>query len=113
VTAGIVVFACGGRIIAREDPAPVCHRARDGRLRLVVYDSDRHPSRPKIVTPPSGAPDDDGDVRVMGCLHGCAHKRAGARRQVRCFSERGLPVRWIVTCLGTWVPKDIRDGGDS
>lgn len=97
-----VRFACGASIRALVDPTPNASHVRDGRARLVVYDSDRQPSRPKVVIPPSGAPDDDGDVIVADCLHGCRHKRPGGRRQIRCFSDRGLPVRWIVTCYGRW-----------
>lgn len=94
-----VNFACGASIRALEDPTPHASHVRDGRARLVVYDSDRQPSRP-MPRPASGAPDDDGDGPPMDCLRGCRHKRAGGRKQVRCFSERGLPVRWIVTCYG-------------
>lgn len=86
----LVRFACGARILAVSDPTPFASHVRDWRCRLVVYDSDGQPSRPKLVTPPSGDPDDDGDVEVMNCLHGCKHKRAGGRRQTRCYSDRGL-----------------------
>lgn len=101
-----VTFACGAFIRSIDDPTPHASHVRDGRVRLVVYDSDKQPSRPKLVTPPSSDdPLDDGDVRVQDCLRECKHKRPGGRRQVRCFSERGLPVRWIVTCYGRFETK--------
>jgi hypothetical protein len=100
---GRVTFACGAFIRAIDDPTPHASNVRDGRVRLVVYDSDKQPSRP-WMRPPSGAPDDDGDGPPQDCLRECKHKRPGGRRQVRCFSERGLPVRWIVTCYGRWEP---------
>jgi hypothetical protein len=106
-------FECGARLPAkgylREPYTPHAikegsKQRKDGRVRLVVYDSECGLTRPMM---PDGDP--------APCLYQCPAKRKSGRQRQRCFPSDDTKQtgkycdwkwRWIVTCY----PEEIDDG---
>jgi hypothetical protein len=99
---GTVTFACGGKIAHVVNPEPVAaHKDRDGRVRLVIFNSEDQPMRPQI------------DGRGAPCLS-CPCRGKAKRKQWRCFpgdyeqreAEYAGKMVWVyvVTCYGKWAP---------
>ena len=107
-----VIFPCGaGYRGVKEDPRGEhdAIRAKDGAVRLCIYDSQGgdSPDRPKLS-----------DGTLPPCRFGCKHKRAAGRKEVRCFpnlpdeemhrlQDEGehfgfgkLAWRYVITCHG-------------
>ena len=87
-------FACGATIGPVPERPYASRTWPDGSMRLAVYDSEGDLMRPQL----------DGDDAP--CLGACHHKRAGGRKETRCFpsdeTKRPPPWRYVITCYGRW-----------
>lgn len=116
-----VTFPCGaGYHGCKDDPRKVTShtRPRDGAIRLCVYDSDAGEGELQRPTFPDG-------TTVAPCRFNCPAKRAGGRKETRCFpadehpevrdATGGMRWRWVVTCYGlvAKLPAPPADRGET
>lgn len=99
---GHYVFECGAKMPVREQADFTHRRARDGRGRLVVYDSES-----TTLLRPTHANGQPGN-----CRFGCPQKRPAGRQETRCYPSEGPEhdehgrLRWrqVVTCYPAFEP---------
>ncbi len=101
---GRYVFECGAFFPSRDrddEGEATYRRKKDGRRRIVVWDSD-----PKTRATRPRKEDDS----LPPCL-ACPHKRAAGSKTEMCFPETtidkdGRPIKWryVTTCHPRWEP---------
>ena len=105
-----LVFTCGANYEGVKEMPYFAHKRADGSGRLVVYDSERHITRPKL------------DGQDAPCMFGCPVKRKSGRKHQRCFPSNeqrfneqrdaggrmGVEISWrhIVTCYCKVQPEE-------
>lgn len=107
---GTMTFSCGGTIAGCEDPTHVSSHVKNGRCRLVVFDTEGGLTRPWL------------NGTEAPCLFECPCKLAGGRKAWKGYpsdekdTERrmdagermgvgGISWRRWVTCYGKWEQK--------
>ena len=90
-----IIFHCGAEIKAKSDKETLrnhfsetaIENKRDKNdIRVIVFDTESESQRPRFE-----------DETSANCL-GCPCRRAAKRKHDKCFSEKGKPIRHVITC---------------